>query len=90
MRLRLKTREMKQDTIHPLSSAEKGSIYEIIEVDSGEALKARLRAMGIRPGAIVKAVRISSGGPVVLGLDDSRMVLGRGMVEKVFARKVEA
>ena len=52
-------------------------------VQAGEGLAARLTAMGLLPGAQVQVYHNDHDGPVILGINGSRLMLGRGMAEKV-------
>ena len=45
-----------------------------------------LAAMGLVPGTCFKVIRNDSRGPCVIGLKGTRLVLGRGMAERIEVR----
>jgi ferrous iron transport protein A len=64
------------------------SKVRLIKVDAGQALKARLAAMGLLPGVEFTVVNNGHPGPLVIDLKGSRIVLGRGMAGKIFVKAV--
>lgn len=48
----------------------------------GRAFQQRMVSMGIRVGTELEVLRGSSG-PVLVGVGESRLALGRGMAEKI-------
>ena len=71
----------------PLTTVGVGRRVRVVRVEGGEGLRARLCAMGLTPGTPVE-VRCDSGGPVVLDVLGSRLMIGRGMAGKILVRKV--
>jgi Fe2+ transport system protein FeoA len=67
----------------PLDIVPAGRTVVLRRVNAGKGLTARLAAMGLVPGASVHVHRNDRNGPVVLGVADSRVMLGRGMSSKV-------
>ncbi|KPK49926.1 MAG: hypothetical protein AMK72_03325 [Planctomycetes bacterium SM23_25] len=59
----------------------------VIRIDAGCGLVSRLTAMGLVPGTLV-AVVSASGGPMIVSVLGSRLMLGRGMAAKVFVREL--
>lgn len=68
----------------PLSSLADGMGGRLASVEAGRGLRARLVAMGLSPGVEVKVVNNRGGGPFVVAVMGTRIVLGRGMAHKVF------
>ena len=69
-----------------LASLANGDRARLVMVDAGAGLRARLVAMGLRPGAEVAVVHNGGRGPFVVAVDACRMVLGRGMAHRVLVR----
>ena len=67
----------------PLSLVPEGRSVRLRRVQAGSGLAARLTAMGLLPGAQVQVCHNDRNGPVILGVNGSRLMLGRGMAEKV-------
>lgn len=66
----------------PLAMLEKGEMAFIKEIVGGRVAKGKLNDLGFVRGKQVKIYR-SSGGPLIVGLGDNRVALGRGMAHKV-------
>lgn len=71
-----------------LSSVNAGADVRLLEVDAGRDFKARLAALGLLPGSSCHVVANRKFGPLVLRIKDSRVVLGRGMVDKVLVEVI--
>jgi ferrous iron transport protein A len=71
----------------PLSLLAPGRRALVIRIDAGCGLVSRLTAMGLVPGTLV-AVVSASGGPMIVSVLGSRLMLGRGMAAKVFVREL--
>jgi len=71
-------------SIFPLSEARPDVPLRLVRSTCGRGLAAHLAAMGLRPGAILTVIRASGRGPMIIGLGDNRMALGRGMAHRVF------
>ena len=71
----------------PLSAVPSGEHAEVLRFIAGRGLQARLASMGILPGVAVRVMRNDSFGPLVLGLKGSRLMLGRGVADKVMVRR---
>ena len=66
-----------------LSAAGCGKNLRLLNVNAGQGLQSRLAAMGLVPGVEFEVIANHSRGPLVLAVDESRIMLGRGMAEKV-------
>lgn len=70
----------------PLANIPPGTQVRIIDVFAGDGLRARLAALGLFPGALCKVVSNSGWGPFVIAVRNTRMLLGRGMVERIYVQ----
>jgi len=66
----------------PLAMLRQGETACIKEIIGGRTARGKLTDMGFVSGKTVKIHR-SSGGPLIVGLGDNRIALGRGMAHKV-------
>ena len=69
-----------------LMSVKAGARARVQAVDGGHQLGRRLASMGIYPGAEIKVVR--GGGPVIVEVRGTRVVVGRGMASRVMVNPV--
>ncbi len=67
----------------PLSAVPTGRAVVLRCIRSGRGLASRLAALGFVSGVIIDVHRNDHRGPVVVGLKGSRVMLGRGMAEKM-------
>ena len=68
----------------PLSLAPSGRSVLLRRVRAGhDGLTSRLAALGLLPGVRVLVCHNDRNGPVILGLNGSRLMLGRGMADKM-------
>ncbi len=70
----------------PLADAPKGDRLVISRIDGGPRMIGRLMAMGLRIGDTVEVITNSGKGQLVIGVDYKRLVLGRGMAQKLMVR----
>lgn len=66
-----------------LAKMKNGSKVTIVSTETNRALKDRLAALGVFPGAEVEVIRSSRGGEMILGAFDSRIALGRELTEAI-------
>jgi len=71
----------------PLTMVAQGERVRLLKVNAGESLSSRLNAMGLTPGVELTVIQ-DSGGPLLLGVRDSRLALGRGMAQKIFVELI--
>ena len=74
---------METAIIRPLSQVEEGQTVNIVRIDGGRSLRGRLTTMGLLPNTPVTVVQNGKSGPFVISVKNSRMALGRGVVEKI-------
>ena len=70
----------------PLSSARPGDRVEVVAVRGGAGLQSRLADMGLGPGARFRVETRGTPGPFLIELKGARLILGRGMVERIWVR----
>ncbi len=67
----------------PLAMAGSGRKVRLVSVDGGRSVCSHLAALGLIPGVEVEVKRNTPGGPFILGLKGSQLVIGRGMAQKI-------
>lgn len=67
----------------PLTKIREGSKAVLLSVEGGRQLRSRLAALGLLPGAELKVIQNSGQGPFVVAVKGSRIVIGRGMAERI-------
>jgi ferrous iron transport protein A len=71
----------------PLTGMEKGETVTVLAVRAGWGLQRRLGDMGITPGTPLKIVSGGHTGQTLIEVRGSRLALGRGVAQKIIARK---
>lgn len=74
---------MKTAITRPLSEVAEGQTVNIIKIDGGRALKVRLTTMGLLSNTQVTVIHNGRSGPFVISVKNSKMALGRGIVDKI-------
>jgi ferrous iron transport protein A len=74
---------METAVTRPLSQVEEGQIVNIVRIDGGRVLRVRLTTMGLLPNTQVTVVHNGKSGPFVINVKNSRMALGKGIVDKI-------
>jgi len=67
----------------PLSEVRTGQRVKLQAIRAGRSLQARLAAMGLVPGVELEVVSNSLWGPLIIAIKESRVILGRGVTEKI-------
>ena len=67
----------------PLSVVRTGRAVVLKRIREGHGLVSRLAAMGFVPGVTIDVHQNDRNGPVIVGLKGGRIMLGRGMAEKM-------
>ncbi len=67
----------------PLTLVQIGRRVRLVGVDAGPGLQGRLAAMGLVPGAELEVLRNCPHGPFLIAVKGSRLMLGRGMAQKL-------
>jgi Fur family ferric uptake transcriptional regulator len=76
------------DTI-PLMAAKQGERLIVKQFTGGAQSKMRLLSMGLRIGDRIDVITNLNRGQLVIALDFKRLVLGRGMAEKILVQPVD-
>jgi Fe2+ transport system protein FeoA len=69
--------------IMPLTKVTEGTRAILRSIEGGRQLRTRLAALGLLPGAELEVVQNSGHGPFVVSVRGSRIVIGRGMAERI-------
>jgi ferrous iron transport protein A len=73
---------MEQKVI-PLSTIHSVKRVKLVCVKAGRGLNSRLAAMGLLPNVEITVINSGHPGPFVISVKGSRMMLGRGMADKI-------
>ena len=74
--------------VMPLAMARPGETVELVDVRGGRGLQRRLAEMGLGSGSRFAVETSGRPGPFVIRVKGSRLILGHGMVTRVFVRSV--
>jgi len=74
-----------QDNTIPLDATRPGQRVRVADITGGQDMRARLCAMGLTPGMSAEVVS-TAGGPIVLKVLGSRLMIGHGMAAKIMVR----
>ncbi len=73
----------RQDVVIPLDRARKGERVIIKSIAGGAASRLRLLSMGLRTGDVLEVITNVSHGQLVIAVEFKRLVLGRGLAQKI-------
>ena len=74
---------MEQKQPRPLSTVQAGETVKLARINAGHGLNSRLASMGLLPNVEITVVNKTHPGPFVISVKDSKMMLGRGMAQKI-------
>ena len=74
---------MENKQIRPLSKVQAGETVKLVGIEAGRGLNSRLASMGLVPNVKITVVNNSQPGPFVISVRNSKMMLGRGMAQKI-------
>jgi ferrous iron transport protein A len=74
---------METTIARPLSEVAEGQTVNIIRIDGGRGLRVRLTTLGLLPNTQVTVIHNGKSGPFVISVKNSKMALGRGVVDKI-------
>ena len=77
----------KEREIVPLAEIHADEKVRIVRLGGGHYLQSRLIGMGLVPGVEASITSNAFSGPVVLRLNASRVVLGRGVLDRIFVER---
>ena len=67
----------------PLMMLQPGRRARVVQIQGGRGLTQHLASMGILPGVVLSLIMGGPGGPVIVDLRGSRVIIGRGMAHRV-------
>ena len=71
-----------------LGDASKGQTVRLVGMRAGCALRERLAAMGLMPNATITILRNIGRDQVIVRVKGTRILLGRGMADKILVEEV--
>ena len=74
----------------PLSTLMEGERARVVRIDGGESVRKKLADMGILPGKVIGVTHGRGHGPRVVIVDQTKVMLGRGMLFKILVEKRNA
>ena len=75
--------EIPKKQLRSLSQVKNGETVKLARIDAGRGLSSRLAAMGLVADVEITVVNNNHPGPFVISVRDSKMMLGRGMAQKI-------
>jgi Fe2+ transport system protein FeoA len=78
--------QVQQQQTRPLSTAKAGESVRVVRIDAGRGLNSRLASMGLVANAELRVVSNGHPGPFVLIVKEAKVVLGRGVAQKIVVR----
>jgi len=66
-----------------LTTVETGEKVKLVRINAGQGLNSRLASMGLHLNVEMTVVKNGHRGPFVISVKDSRMMLGRGVADKI-------
>jgi len=72
----------------PLALAVPGQELELVSISGGRRFQHRMVEMGLATGVRFSVVARGNPGPFILQLKQARLVVGRGMVHRLFVKPV--
>ena len=67
----------------PLTMVSEGEEVQLVAIHGGQQLRKRLADLGLNIGMDLRVIRVDPEGPMILGVKDSRLAIGRGMAHRV-------
>jgi Fe2+ transport system protein FeoA len=74
---------MEHKAIQSLSEVRSGQKVKLVSVEAGRSLVNRLVSMGLLPNVEITVINNSHPGPFVINVKGSKIMLGRGMANKI-------
>ena len=81
-----KNKQTEQKRLRPLSMVKDGEKVKLARIDAGRGLNSRLASMGLVPNVEITVVSNRQRGPFMISVKNSKMMLGRGMANKIMVR----
>jgi len=77
---------VQEQQVRFLSTIQAGERVRVVGIDAGRGLNSRLAAMGLVAGAELRVVSNGHPGPFVLIVKGAKVVLGRGVAQKIMVK----
>ncbi len=71
----------------PLAFLTPGERGEIVEIRGGRGIIKRLHEMGFVPSAFIEVLTSHARGPLLVGINGTRIAIGRGIGMKIIVRR---
>ena len=71
-----------------LSKALSGMKVKLVSIEGGQALRRRLTDIGLNEGCIINVFHANRFGPCVVFINNTKLVLGHGMANKIRVEEV--
>ncbi len=72
-----------RDTLVRLTAAKQGEKLIVRGFEAGEKMQLRISSLGLRVGDLIEIVSSGFGGQMVVAIGENRLVLGRGLADKI-------
>jgi ferrous iron transport protein A len=73
--------------IVPLSMIAPGKKVTLVAILAGRGLRRRLIEMGLNEGVELKVIHIQPPGPCIVAINNTKLALGWGMVNKIMVKE---
>jgi ferrous iron transport protein A len=73
---------------YPLVLASPGEKVRLVTICGGRTFRKRLADLGLNIGMDFEIIQHDGFGPLILGVKDSRLMIGRGMAHRIFVEPV--
>lgn len=71
-----------------LKDARAGEMLEVTRMKAGSGLNKKLASMGVNKGSVIEVLNSNKGGQIIAACQESRYVLGKGITEKVYVKRI--
>ena len=66
-----------------LSRVDSEKEITLVDIIGGKGIRSKLYGMGLVPGVNLRVLNRNGHGPLIVGVKDSRLVIGQGMASKI-------
>ena len=73
----------------PLTMTNEGKSVVLYEIRGGMGIRRRLADMGLHRGSKLKVISNSRGGPFVISIGETKLMIGRGMAQKIMVEDTQ-
>ncbi len=80
---------LRNNTTLPLTSLNPGESGKIIRLDGGLGMRKRLTDLGVVPGRSAAVLSSQKNSPLLVKIDDSRIMIGQGMASRIIVKTEE-